>query len=102
MEETEGEKMKKKEETARVLSDDCDKLICNYVILDPTGPIARRWSELFLAACIASLFIDPLFLLVPEVSPEFCITNGVSLQVNLTIIRSTTDLFYLIHIFVQF
>ncbi|KAJ8447492.1 hypothetical protein Cgig2_019486 [Carnegiea gigantea] len=91
-----------KRENCQVLSNDCDMLIWNYGIIDPTGPIASRWSKLFLAACIISLFIEPFFLLVPEVRSEFCIASGVSLQVKLTIIRSVTDLFYLIHIFVQF
>ncbi|XP_048492546.1 protein CNGC15b [Beta vulgaris subsp. vulgaris] len=71
-------------------------------IIDPSGVFAHRWNKVFLTASIVSLFIDPLFLMVPVVKAEFCIDKELPLQVNLTVIRSVTDLFYLIKIFVQF
>ncbi|KAL6979341.1 hypothetical protein U1Q18_021006, partial [Sarracenia purpurea var. burkii] len=72
-------------------------------ILDPRSAVARRWNELFLAAGVFSLFIDPLFLFLPRINPAACIeTEPTQLQVILTALRSVTDLFYVINMIVQF
>ncbi|KAL2928604.1 Protein CNGC15c [Bienertia sinuspersici] len=79
------------------------KALRKHGLIDPTGLFVHRWNQLYLAASIISLFIDPIFLMVPEVKKDqFCIANGLPLQMNLTFIRSVTDMFYLIHIIVQF
>ncbi|KAL6979343.1 putative cyclic nucleotide-gated ion channel 15 [Sarracenia purpurea var. burkii] len=71
-------------------------------VFDPRGPAARKWNKLFLAAGLVSLFVDPLFFFLPVARPEFCFEHGISLQIPLTIIRSVCDVFYIVHIAVQF
>ncbi|GAB4825413.1 hypothetical protein Ancab_008286 [Ancistrocladus abbreviatus] len=73
-----------------------------HMIIDPRGSIASQWKKLFLVASIVSLFIDPVFFMVPQSRPELCIENGKTLEIILTIIRSVTDAFYFINIAVQF
>ncbi|KAA8550380.1 hypothetical protein F0562_002064 [Nyssa sinensis] len=90
----------KTEMLSRVFSEDYEGV--KRSILDPRGTVARRWNELFLVAGLVSLFVDPLYLFVPKVSPELCIETGVSLEKVLTNIRSVTDVFYWINIVIQF
>ncbi|KAL6979344.1 Protein CNGC15c [Sarracenia purpurea var. burkii] len=85
---------------SRVFSEDYERV--KKKILDPRGPTIRRWNKLFLMACLVSLFVDPLFLYLPEVRNDICIDIGTTLELALTIIRSIADVFYLINIFVRF
>jgi cyclic nucleotide gated channel len=85
----------------RVFSEDYEKE--ESKILDPRGQRISQWSKIFLAACLVSLFVDPLFLFLPTVRAlEVCVETGKTLQVILTIIRSVGDVFYVINIFVRF
>ncbi|XP_043698542.1 protein CNGC15b-like [Telopea speciosissima] len=85
----------------RVFSEDHERV--KKKILDPQGPVIRRWNKIFVGACLISLFIDPLFAYLPEVeSIELCVAIGMPLKVALTIVRSIADLFYLVNIFVRF
>lgn len=71
-------------------------------IFDPRGKFLRVWNKIFLVACIVSLFVDPLFFYLQLVWKDQCINIGVPLEVILTIVRSISDLFYMIQIFVRF
>lgn len=71
-------------------------------ILDPRGPIIQKWNKIFLAACLVSLFVDPLLFYLPATREEECIYIAVPLEVVLTTIRSLADVFYVIQIFVRF
>ncbi|GMY10314.1 protein CNGC15b-like [Fagus crenata] len=72
-------------------------------ILNPRGQTSHHWNKIFSMACLISLFVDPLFLLLPIVgSDQLCVANDMILQVVLTIVRSVTDVFYVIQIFVRF
>ncbi|GLU11830.1 hypothetical protein SLE2022_285500 [Rubroshorea leprosula] len=84
---------------SRVFSEDFEGV---KKILDPRGPIIRRWNKIFLAACLVSLFVDPLFFYLPEVRGEACIDIGIVLEVILTIVRSLADIFYIVQIFIRF
>ncbi|GMH11976.1 hypothetical protein Nepgr_013817 [Nepenthes gracilis] len=86
----------------KVLSEDYEKAKNKHMIIDPRGSNASRWNKLFLAVSIVSLLIDPIFFMVPQARPEFCIQNEITVQVILTITRSIADVFYLINIAVQF
>ncbi|CAL0332292.1 unnamed protein product [Lupinus luteus] len=86
---------------SRVFSEDYER-VNRRVILDPRGQIINRWNKIFLVACLASLFLDPLFFYLPVVQDQVCIDIGISLEVTLTIIRSVVDLFYIIQIFIKF
>ena len=81
---------------SRVFSEDYEKVGKN--ILDPRGPIIRRWNKIFLVACLVSLSLDPLFFYLPVVQDEVCIAIAVSLELVLTFIRSLADVFYMIQI----
>ncbi|KAH7863122.1 hypothetical protein Vadar_013555 [Vaccinium darrowii] len=72
-------------------------------ILDPRGPVVRHWNEFFLAVAMISLFIDPLFLFLPKISPNLCIEDIVSqFKVIITVLRTLADFFYVINMIVQF
>ncbi|KAI3997369.1 hypothetical protein MKX01_003172 [Papaver californicum] len=85
---------------SRVFSEDYERV--KQKILDPRGLFIRRWNKVFLAACLVSLFVDPLFFYLPTARTEMCIYITVPLEVVLTIIRSIADVFYMIQIFVRF
>ncbi|KAJ4979916.1 hypothetical protein NE237_010696 [Protea cynaroides] len=83
-----------------VISEDNER---GKTILNPRGSVIRRWNKIFLVACSISIFVDPLFAYLPEIeASESCIQIGISLEVALTVLRSVADVFYFIHIFVQF
>ncbi|KAL3530553.1 hypothetical protein ACH5RR_009875 [Cinchona calisaya] len=85
---------------SRVFSEDYERV--KKQIFDPRGPAIRRWNKIFLAACLVSLFVDPLFLYLPIVQEEACIEIGTTLVIVLTVIRSIADVFYIIQIYVRF
>ncbi|XP_017984006.1 PREDICTED: putative cyclic nucleotide-gated ion channel 15 [Theobroma cacao] len=85
---------------SRFFSEDFERV--KKKILDPRGPIIRRWNKIFLVACLVSLFVDPLFFYLPVVSKAVCIDIGIPLEVILTIVRSLADAFYIIQIFIRF
>jgi hypothetical protein len=89
---------------SRVFSEDYEKeKEKNNKILDPRGQTIHHWKKIFSMACLISLFVDPLFLYLPMVgSDQLCVANDMILQVVLTIVRSVTDVFYVIQIFVRF
>ncbi|XP_048225574.1 protein CNGC15c-like isoform X2 [Ricinus communis] len=72
------------------------------MILDPRGPLIQTWNKIFFAACLTSLFIDPLFFLLPQVKEDICIHVSIPLEAAFTVIRSLADLVYIIHISVRF
>ncbi|XP_044473642.1 putative cyclic nucleotide-gated ion channel 15 [Mangifera indica] len=85
---------------SRVFSEDFERM--KRRILDPRGPTIRRWHNIFLIASIVSLFVDPLFFYLPIVRNDVCIEIGVPLEVILTVIRSLSDVFYIIQICIRF
>ncbi|CAL5426517.1 unnamed protein product [Camellia sinensis] len=87
---------------SRVFSEDYEKAKKQYSVMDPRGRGARQWNRVFLAACLASLVVDPLFFFVLQIRPEVCVETVVPLEIVLTVLRSVTDLFYTVNIFVHF
>uniref|UniRef100_A0A2P2NZK9 Uncharacterized protein MANES_11G147300 n=1 Tax=Rhizophora mucronata TaxID=61149 RepID=A0A2P2NZK9_RHIMU len=85
---------------SRVFSEDYERV--KKRILDPRGLTIRRWTRIFLVASLVSLFVDPLFLFLPEVQNEVCMDIGVPLEGALTVVRSVADIFYLIQIYIRF
>ncbi|KAL6979340.1 Protein CNGC15c [Sarracenia purpurea var. burkii] len=69
--------------------------------IDPRGDGVRRWRKIFLAACLISLFVDPLFFYLPKVRSDLCLETSASLEAILTSLRSATDLFHFINILVR-
>lgn len=62
----------------------------------------HRWNRVFVLSCLASLFIDPLFYYLPIVNEKVCLEIDKHLAIVITILRSITDVFYLIHMGIQF
>ncbi|KAK4764056.1 hypothetical protein SAY87_013494 [Trapa incisa] len=71
-------------------------------ILDPRENFIRQWNNIFLVACIISLFVDPLFFYLQLVRKDQCIDIGFPLEITLTMVRSIADTFYAIQIFIRF
>ncbi|KAK8489489.1 hypothetical protein V6N13_103672 [Hibiscus sabdariffa] len=89
-----------KKELYRVFSEDYE--VVEKGIFDPRGRDISRWNKLFLVACLISLFIDPLFFYLPQAHKGLCITVSLPLEIDLTIVRSVVDVFYILQIFVRF
>ncbi|XP_059294117.1 cyclic nucleotide-gated ion channel 18 isoform X2 [Lycium ferocissimum] len=71
-------------------------------ILDPNSDIVNRWNYVFLLTCLISLFIDPLYFYLPFVSNKACMSTDDEAASQITIYRSLTDLFYVLHILMKF
>ena len=89
-----------KKELSRVFSEDYE--VVEKTILDPRGPDINRWNKLFLVACLISLFTDPLFFYLPQAKKGMCITVSLPLEIDLKVVRSVVDAFYIIQIFIRF
>ncbi|KAG6678546.1 hypothetical protein I3842_14G086300 [Carya illinoinensis] len=86
---------------SRVFSEDYENVWKK--ILDPRGHTIRRWNKIFLVACLVSLSLDTLFFYLPVVRDKaVCIAIALHLEVVLTFIRSLTDVFYIIQIYIRF
>ncbi|KAF8033253.1 hypothetical protein BT93_D1998 [Corymbia citriodora subsp. variegata] len=85
----------------RVFSEDYERVKSN--IFDPRGQTVQRWNRIFFMACLVSMFVDPLFFLVPSIDGNnMCLEDASALKISLTIIRSVVDAFYTAQIFVRF
>lgn len=72
-------------------------------IFDPRDRAWQRWNTVFLFSCLAALFIDPLFFYLPMVnSDKVCLLIDSHLAIVITVLRTITDIFHLIHIGVSF
>ena len=58
-------------ELSRVFSEDYDA--AEILVLDPRGHRVNTWNKIFLAACLLSLFVDPLFFYLPVAKNKNCI-----------------------------
>ncbi|KAI4383795.1 hypothetical protein MLD38_009594 [Melastoma candidum] len=84
---------------SRVFSEDFGR--ARSKILDPRGQTVRLWNKIFMAACLVSLFVDPLFFYLPIVRKEQCIEIAFPLEISLAVVRSVADVFYVIHMFIR-
>ncbi|KAI4336122.1 hypothetical protein L6164_014690 [Bauhinia variegata] len=73
-----------------------------YEILDPGSEFVGRWYRTFLVACLAALFLDPLYFYYPVNDGDACIRNDIILGIAVTFSRTVTDLFFLFHIVIKF
>ncbi|KAG7985569.1 hypothetical protein I3843_03G032700 [Carya illinoinensis] len=77
-------------------------ILWRYQILDPGSDIVTHWNHIFLLTCLLALFIDPLYFYLPSVSGPACLTTETGLGILVTLFRSVTDLFYLMHMILKF
>ncbi|KAJ8621718.1 hypothetical protein MRB53_030247 [Persea americana] len=72
-------------------------------ILDPQGEFLQRWNKIFVLACMVAVSVDPLFFYIPVVDKEKnCLNLDHRLEIAASVLRSFTDIFYVLHIFFQF
>ncbi|RWR96479.1 K+-channel ERG [Cinnamomum micranthum f. kanehirae] len=72
-------------------------------ILDPQGPFLQRWNCIFFLSCLFSALVDPLFLYISVFNEKkTCLDLDNKLGIAATVLRSVTDVFYMLHIILQF
>lgn len=89
--------------SADMFHEDEPKATGKQRILDPASPKLHRWNTFFLASCMVAVSVDPLFYYLPVIdSTNNCIQTSVGLKKAVTVFRTMTDFFYMIHMFLQF
>ncbi|XP_020265236.1 cyclic nucleotide-gated ion channel 1 [Asparagus officinalis] len=72
-------------------------------VLDPQGPFLQKWNKIFVLSCVMAVSVDPLFLYIPVVNRDNqCVDLDYKLEKTASVLRSFTDIFYLLHIIFQF
>lgn len=72
-------------------------------ILDPQGPLLQKWNKIFVISCIIALSLDPLFFYIPVINDvKKCLMLDKKLETTACVLRSFTDIFYIVHIIFQF
>ncbi|KAL5811398.1 hypothetical protein ACOSQ3_028132 [Xanthoceras sorbifolium] len=72
-------------------------------VLDPQGPFLQRWNKIFVLSCLIAVSLDPLFFYVPVINDvKKCLTLDNKMEATASVLRSFTDIFYIIHIIFQF
>ncbi|KAL3746280.1 hypothetical protein ACJRO7_015267 [Eucalyptus globulus] len=70
-------------------------------IFDPQDKFLLMWNKLSVLSCIMAIYVDPFFFYLPVVSSN-CIGIDSKLAITVTTLRTIVDVFYLIHMFLQF
>ncbi|XP_043716032.1 cyclic nucleotide-gated ion channel 1 isoform X2 [Telopea speciosissima] len=72
-------------------------------ILDPQGSFLQKWNKLFVLSCVIAVSLDPLFFYIPVVDGNAkCLGLDKKLEITANVVRSFTDIFYILHIIFQF
>lgn len=72
-------------------------------IMSPHAKIVQQWNKFFVISCLVAIFVDPLFFFLLSVKQEDrCITFNQTLALVITVVRSTTDFVYFLHMLLQF
>lgn len=72
-------------------------------ILDPQGPFLQKWNKIFVLSCLIAVSIDPLLFYVPVIDDDKkCLSRDKKMETTATVLRSFSDIFYIIHIIFQF
>lgn len=71
--------------------------------LNPQGKFLQKWNKIFVLSCVFAVSVDPLFFYIPIVKDEKkCLDLDNKLQITASVLRSFTDIFYIVHIIFQF
>ncbi|KAL8139368.1 hypothetical protein V2J09_005389 [Rumex salicifolius] len=73
-----------------------------FPILDPGSSFVTKWNSIFLVACMATLFLDPLYFFVPQEWGTALLGPNIALAIFVTFLRIIADGFYLFHILTKF
>eukprot|EP00262_Sarcandra_glabra_P006509 TRINITY_DN1883_c0_g2_i1.p1 TRINITY_DN1883_c0_g2~~TRINITY_DN1883_c0_g2_i1.p1 ORF type:complete len:716 (-),score=82.12 TRINITY_DN1883_c0_g2_i1:223-2370(-) len=72
-------------------------------ILDPQGTFLQKWNKIFVLSCVIAVSVDPLFFYIPIIDRnKKCLDLDHKLEITASVLRSFTDLFYIVHIIFQF
>ncbi|OIT38534.1 PREDICTED: cyclic nucleotide-gated ion channel 1-like [Nicotiana attenuata] len=72
-------------------------------ILDPQGRFLQQWNKIFVLICTIAVSLDPLFFYIPVIdNKNKCLDLDTTLKITACVLRSSTDLFYIFHIVLQF
>ncbi|XP_059634361.1 cyclic nucleotide-gated ion channel 1-like [Cornus florida] len=72
-------------------------------ILDPEGSFLQKWNQIFVLYCVVAVSFDPLFFYIPVINgKDKCLDLDKKLEITLCVLRSFTDVFYVLHIVLQF
>lgn len=72
-------------------------------ILDPQGPFLQKWNKIFVLSCVLAVSLDPLFFYIPVIDgTKNCLGLDHKLEITASVLRSFTDIFYILHIIFQF
>ncbi|XP_062000050.1 cyclic nucleotide-gated ion channel 1-like [Rosa rugosa] len=78
------------------------KSFCSRV-LDPQGQFLQKWNKIFVLACVIAVSLDPLFFYVPVIDDDNkCLDKDRKMEITASVLRSFTDIFYVVHIIFQF
>lgn len=71
--------------------------------LNPQGKFLQKWNKIFVLSCVIAVSVDPLFFYIPVVKDDNkCLDMDKKLQITASVLRSFTDIFYIVHIIFQF
>ncbi|KAI7748592.1 hypothetical protein M8C21_012954 [Ambrosia artemisiifolia] len=71
--------------------------------LNPQGKFLQKWNKIFVLSCLIAVSVDPLFFYIPIVKEDKkCLDLDSKLQITASVLRSFTDIFYIVHIIFQF
>ncbi|KAI3704841.1 hypothetical protein L1987_75070 [Smallanthus sonchifolius] len=71
--------------------------------LNPQGKFLQKWNKIFVLSCVIAVSVDPLFFYIPIVKDDKkCLDLDNKLQITASVLRSFTDIFYIVHIIFQF
>lgn len=71
--------------------------------LNPQGKFLQKWNKIFVLSCVIAVSVDPLFFYIPIVKDDKkCLDLDTKLQITASVLRSFTDIFYIVHIIFKF
>lgn len=80
-----------------------DLKVSEKKIFDPQDKFLQHCNRLFMVSCILAVFVDPFFFYLPIVNPTSnCLGIDRKLAIVATTVRTIIDVFYLIHMALQF
>ncbi|KAK6919992.1 Ion transport domain [Dillenia turbinata] len=72
-------------------------------VLDPQGKFLQKWNKIQILLCVIAVSLDPLFFYVPVMnSKQKCLDLDNNLEIIACVLRSFTDICYILHILIQF
>ncbi|KAK1409095.1 hypothetical protein QVD17_35620 [Tagetes erecta] len=73
------------------------------LVVNPQGRFVQKWNKIFVLSCVVAVSVDPLFLYIPILNHHNkCLDLDYKLQITATVLRSFTDIFYVLHIIFHF